>query len=64
MLFTAVNFIMCFPPQVKGGRRSEALGPGAETLPSVSIRDWTDHRLCSLCVQRKGRLHMKLHSVE
>ena len=43
-----------FPPQVKRRRSSEALGPGAETLQSLSIRNGTDHRLCSLCVQREG----------
>lgn len=43
-----------FALQVKGRRRFEALGPGIKTLSGISSGDWADHRLCPLCMQRKG----------
>lgn len=45
-----------FALQVKGRRRSEALGPGVKALSGLSPGDWADHRLRPFCMQGKGTL--------
>lgn len=48
--------------QIKGRRCSEALGPGAETMQSLSTGNRTDHRLRPVCVQRKGNTDFFLYN--